>query len=367
MRRWSRYLLLLAGVGTVVVGFGLWRLSRDDERLTRWLADSVRSATGLQMHSRDSGSFGFWPQLSVALNDIELRAFSGSSTPARIDSIRVQVPWSSVFGRELHASRVVLRGVDLDAAAISSWLAHRADAGPLPAWRWPELDAALLVEDLRYLSADEAGTPVEQFVLERLYLDRWIIDQPASLSARMHVPALADETLQINLGCTPRQTRNAIAIEPCSASIGVDNRSELAVRGYLRLDDSARSEVQLRIEASALPAWLPVAAMGAQEQPVNIVMRLIGAAAGPLKLKSGGTLADSTLDIDVVLPYGWIDLASAADWTGLADRATGSLSIDKWQQGELQLEDIRWRNEPTNGNATEAGAVPANATAADSL
>lgn len=363
MRRWGRYLLLLAALGSVVIGFGLWRLSRDDERLTHWLADSVRSATGLQMHSRGNGNFGFWPQLSVALNDIELRAPNSGSTPVRIDSIRVQVPWSSVFGRELRASRVVLRGVDLDAQAISLWLTHRGDAGPMPAWRWPELDAALLIEDLSYLGADEGGKAVEQLVLERLYLDRWIIDQPASLSARLRIPALAAETLQINLGCTPRQTRNAIAIEPCSASVGVDSRSEVAARGYVRLDDSARSEAQLRIETGALPAWLPVQQIGADQQPMNIVMRLIGAAAGPLKLKSAGTLADSNVDMDLVLPYGWIGLARAADWAALAERTTGSLSIDRWQRGELQLENLRWSNEPADSNPASAGAALATAIA----
>ncbi len=354
MRRWARYALLLAGLGSVVLGFGLWRLSRDDERLTRWLADSVRSATGLDMQSQDTGAFGFWPQLSVALNDIELRSLDGSSTPARIDSIRVQVPWSSVFGRELRASRVVLRGVDLDAAAISSWLAHRADAGPLPAWRWPELDAALLIEDLRYLAAGAAGNEVEQLVLDQLHLDRWIIDEPSSLSARLRLPALGPDQLQLSLGCTPRQTRNAIAVEPCAATIGADNRDELALRGYIRLDDKAGSEVQFRIEASALPAWLPLAPVGSEAEPVNIVMRLIGAVAGPLKVKSGGTLAASNIDVDVVLPYGWIDLAGAADWEELAERATGSLSIDRWQSGDLRLEDIRWSNEPANGNTAEA-------------
>lgn len=363
MRRWTRYALLLAGVGSVVVGFGLWRLSRDDERLTRWLADSVRSATGLDMHSEDTGSFGFWPQLSVALNDIQLRSLDGSSTPARIDSIRVQVPWSSIFGRELRASRVVLRGVDLDAAAISSWLAHRADAGPLPAWRWPELDAALLIEDLRYLGVGAADTQAEQLVLDRLYLDRWNIDEPASLSARLHLPALGPDLLQVNLSCTPRQTRNAIAIEPCAATVGVDNRDQLALRGYIRLDDSARSEVQFRIEAAALPAWLPLASADGEAQPVNIVMRLIGAVAGPLKVKSGGTLAASTIDVDVVLPYGWIDLAGSANWEELAERATGNLSIDRWKSGDLQLDEIRWSNEPVNGNTAEASQSVARMTA----
>ena len=352
LRRWLRYLLIPAALIAVLVGFGLWRLSKDDERLTRWLADSVQSATGLRLQTEATGRFGFWPQLSIALNEVSLRA--PADTPVRIGSIRVQVPWSGVFGRELRASRIVLQNVDLDAAAIDNWLASRDDQGPMPAWRWPKLDAALLIENLRYHAHDADGADITTFSLERLLLDRWTINEAASMSARFHLPALATEPLQLQLTCTPRQTRNALALEPCNASIGIDAGRSLALRGYLRRDDNTRAEVQLRVEAAQLPEWIVLDPIQTEARPVDLVVRLTGSFVGPLKVNSGGNIAGSKIDIDAVLPYGWIDLLKAGDWDALASRATGAVHIDHLRSADVQLEDLRWRNEAASEQTTAA-------------
>jgi hypothetical protein len=355
LRRGWRYLLIFLSLGVLLLAFGLWRLSRDDERLTRWLVDSVESATGLKMRTQGSGRFGFWPRLSIALDGVQLTAAADAGTPVRIGSMRVQVPWSSLFGRELRVSAIDIDDVVLDAEAIDAWLAYRRDLGPTPAQRWPQLDAALNIRALRYRQRDASGGVGDTIVLHTLELDRWRINQPARLYASFQLPALGPQLFRTELSCTPRESLSSLAIEPCSATVERDGSVPLALRGYLRHDDFARLEAQLRIESARLPQWIDPAPIVVAERPVDITLRLIGAFAGPLKLKLGGPLADMNLEADVVLPYGWIDQILAQDWHPLAERTTGFARIDHLRTADAELENLEWRNETATESTPVAG------------
>ena len=363
-RGW-RYLLIVLMLGAGLLTFGLWRLSRDDERLTQWLTDSVQSASGLQMSVQGTGRFGFWPRLSIALAGVQLRSVGDAGNPVRIGSMRVQVPWSSVFGRELRVSAITMNDVVLDAVAINAWLARRRDVGPMPALRWPQLDASLSIHRLRYQAPDARGMEVDTLVLEDLQLDRWQIDQPAVLDASFVLTKLGPQPFQLQLRCTPRQTRTSIAIEPCSATLQRAGSDALALRGYLRHDDVARVESQLRIEALKLPRWINLAPIQTQPKPVDLALRLVGSIAGPLKAKLGGNLSGMSVETDVVLPYGWIDQVRAGEWNALAERTTGFARVDHLRSanvatastskdaiesgvietGVIEMDDIEWRNE----------------------
>ncbi len=359
LRRGWRYLLIVLLLGVLLLAFGLWRLSRDDERLTRWLVDSVESATGLKMRTQGSGRFGFWPRLSIALDGVQLTAAADAGTPARIGSMRVQVPWASVFGRELRVSAIDIDDVVLDAEAINAWLAYRRDLGPTPALRWPQLDAALNIRALRYQQQDANGGVLDTFVLHTLQLDRWRINQPARLNASFQLAALGPQPFRAELSCTPRQSRNSLAIEPCSATLERDGSVPLALRGYLRHDDFARLEAQLRIESARLPEWINATPIVVAERPIDITLKLVGAFAGPLKLKLGGPLADMNLEADVVMPYGWIDQILAQNWNPLAERTTGFARIDRLRTANAELEKLEWRNETAAESLPSAGAPAA--------
>jgi hypothetical protein len=351
LRRGWRYLLIVLALGAGLVAFGLWRLSRDDERLTRWLVDSVQSATGLTMRTQGNGRFGFWPRLSIALDGVQLTAAADAGTPVRIGSMRVQVPWASIFGRELRVSAIDVDDVVLDADAIDAWLASRRDMGPTPALRWPSLDAALNVRLLRYQQTGADGTAHDALLLNTLRLDRWQINQPSRLYASFIVAALGPQAFRMELLCTPRQTRSSIAIEPCSASVERDGSTTLALRGYLRHDDFARAESQLRIEAPRLPQWIDPAPVLVAEQPIDLALRLVGAFDGPLKVKLGGPLAGMTIEADVVLPYGWVEHVRSRAWNALADSSIGFARVDKLRTADAELNDIEWRNETVTESA----------------
>lgn len=361
LRRGWRYLLLLLALVAGLIGFGLWRLSRDDERLTQWLVDSVQSATGLHMRTQGSGRFGFWPRLSIAIEGVQLTAAAGIRAPVRIGAMRVQVPWSSVFGRALRVSAVEIEDVVLDAQAIEAWRASRRDLGPMPAVRWPSLEAVLKVHSLRYQTPGADGGVQDTFVLHTLQLDRWQTNQASRLSASFGVAALGPELFRLELLCTPRQARNNIAIEPCSATVERNGSASLALRGYLRHEDSARIESQLRVESPQPPAWVDTRPARFADLPIDLAVRLHGAFDGPLKLKLGGPFADSTVEADIVLPYGWIDLVEARAWNTLAENTTGYARIDKLRASDAELNDIEWRNEKTAETAqvrsTPTGAM----------
>lgn len=370
-RSW-RYLLLVLVLAASFLVFGLWRLSRDDERLTRWLTDSVQSATGLQMGVQGTGRFGFWPRLSIALDGVQLRSVGDAGSPVRIGTMRVQVPWSSVFGRELRVSAIAMNDVVLDAVAINAWLARRRDIGPMPALRWPQLDASLSIHRLRYRAPNARGVEVDTFVLDDLQLDRWQIDQPAVLDASFVLTTLGPQAFQLQAQCTPRQSGTSIAIEPCAATLRSGENDALALRGYLRHDDVARVESQLRIEAPQLPRWINLAPIRTQPKPVDLALRLVGSIAGPLKAKFGGNLSGIGVETDVVLPYGWIDQIRAGEWNALAERTTGFARVDHLraadvatagnrkgaiETGLIEMDDIEWRNE-TATESSPSSVVP---------
>ncbi|MDZ4812929.1 MAG: hypothetical protein SGI99_10000 [Pseudomonadota bacterium] len=372
-RAW-RFLLIILALGASLLAFGLWRLSRDDERLTRWLTDSVQAATGLQMSVQGTGRFGFWPRLSIALAGVQLRSIGDAGSPVRIGSMRVQVPWSSVFGRELRISAIVMNDVVLDAVAINAWLARRRDIGPMPALRWPQLDASLSIHRLRYRAPDARGLAVDTFVLDELQLDRWQIDQPAVLDASFVLTALGPQAFQLQVQCTPRQSGTSIAIEPCAATLQSGENDALALRGYLRHDDVARVESQLRIEALQLPRWINLAPIRTQPKPVDLALRMVGSVAGPLKARLGGNLSGIGVETDVVLPYGWIDQIRAGEWNALAERTTGFARVDHLraadvatagnrkgsiETGVIELDDIEWRND-TAAESSLSSVVPTN-------
>lgn len=359
LRRGWRYLLILMLLAAALLLLGLWRLSRDDERLTRWLTDSVQSATGLEMRTPAAGRFGFWPRLSIALDGVQLRGANDASIPASIGSMRVQVPWSGIFGSELRVSAIAIDNVVLDANAINAWLASRHDFGPVPALRWPKLDAALSIRNLRYQQADANGKPADLLVLNQLHLNRWRIDQPAELDVGFTLAALGPEPFQLQAQCTPRQTHNSIAIEPCAASLKRNGAATLSLRGQLRHDDFARSDAQLRVEAPAVPEWIVTAPLQFDTKPVDLTLRLVGAFPGPLKLKLLGNFSGSAIDADMVLPFAWFEQLQKQEWNALAERITGYARIDHLRSNDdVRIDDIQWHNDaaaqaaPANGDSS---------------
>lgn len=358
MRRGWRWLLLGLGFLGLCLGFALWRLSRDDERLTRWLADAVQSASGLQLHAPRAATFDFWPRLGIAMNDVELRSPGHGTVPARIGVLRAQLPWSSVFGRDLRIGAIELRDVDLDAQSIALWQQQRQEFGPLPAMRWPQLDAEVRLHNVRYRDHSGSDVTSSNWTIHDAHLDGWHIDQVASLSAAFSWDALAPGQFNLSLQCTPRQSRNSIAIEPCTAELRHDEENVISLRGYLRHDDIERNESQWRLESAQMPAWIPIGSLHFDPLPVDLALRVVGAWAGPLKVKLTGNISGSALDSDLVLPYGWLDQSLQGDWQPLLDKTSGFATIDQLKGEDFQAQGIEWRNEGSADSAISIVSPP---------
>lgn len=355
MRRWLRWLLLLSLLTGLLVVFGLWRLSRDDQRLTALLAESVQAATGLQLRAAP-GRFGFWPRLAISLQDIALLSPADQSVPVRIRTLAVTVPWNSLFGKQLRIGSVRMSGVRIDQSALANWQQQQQELGPPAAPRWPRIDAAVEIEQLE-MRANADPTPAPIWVIDALKLNHWRINQVAELEVRLHVEALTSAELNLEMRCTPRQSGQQIALEPCAASLSSAAQTA-ELRGFARWQDRAHLDAQWQLSAADLPPWLVnnTSIQPRQSAATDLMIRLTGALSGPLKFKLAGILVGAKVDADLILPYGWWDRTSAADWAGLAEASSGIFNIDHWQIGSSQLHGIHWQNLPATDAADGAAS-----------
>lgn len=342
--RWLQllsFLLILAGM---LIAFGLWRLARDDERLTQWLVGSIRKASGLELVS-EPGAFGFWPVLSITLKNIVLVEPGRADNLAKASLVSVTVPWQSLLQRQLHIGAVRLEGVIIESEAFANWLNNRPDQGPPEVLHWPEMSATLEIADLEVRRSSSASAPTNGFKIQALRLDHWLVDQVSTLEADIHIAALAAVTLHLHLECTPRQSSRGIAIEPCTAHISSENDEALRVHGYARWQDLAYMDAQLRLSARTVPAWAATDKFVFDPKPSDLALHLSGANAGPLQLELGGTLAGIIVDGDLLLPLSWLQQVQTQQFEKLAEQTTGYLKLDQLRIGTATFEGIEWRNQ----------------------
>lgn len=353
--RWLRYSGLAALLAAVALGFGAWRLSRDDQRLTAWLADSVYSATGLQLTAAP-GRFGFWPRLSVVLDQAELRSADGM-VPAKARRIAVEVPWSSLFGSELRIGRLRIDGVVIDQGALGAWLAAGRELGPPSPLAWPRIDAALELSDVVLIAATGAEPRLS---LQSLRLDHWQTDHTARIEAEIRIPALSNQPLQIQFELTPRQTDSELALEPVSGSIVSVDAPPLELRGFLRMQDMTHLDLQLRLTAPRLPTWLLTGPARFEPLESDLTLRYTGAVDGPSKLKLAGSLAGTAVDADLLLPYRFTDYLGNGELAALAEQVGGSIRLERIRIGDVVMQGIEWRNElPDAARSQASEAAPA--------
>lgn len=341
--RWLGYLGLAALLASILLGFALWRLSRDDQRLTAWLTESVYAASGLQLVA-EPGTFGFWPRLNVQLEQAELRSADGA-VPIKAQRIAVEVPWSSVFGKELLIGRLRIDGVLIDQGALGAWLADIEQLGPPAPLAWPRIDAALELSDVRLIATAGAAPKLS---LRSLRLDRWQIGAAARIEAELDIPTLSEQPLHMQFDLTPGQTGGELALEPLAGSIVVGDEPALELRGSLRMQDLAHVDVQLRLITPRLPSWLPTGPAQFDPLPSDLTLRYTGAAGGPSQLKLDGSLAGSALSAALLLPYGFTDQLASGDFSALAEQVGGSLQLERITLGGAVLQGIEWTNpQPT--------------------
>ena len=130
-RRWP---IVLAALVIVVgsVAFAVRHYTRP-ERLTAILVAQARSTLGADLATSGAATFGFFPNLSVALPNPTLKAHGVATVMVRADTLRAVVPWNFLWSNEVDIERIELVRPVLDIDALNAWLATRPASGaPVP-------------------------------------------------------------------------------------------------------------------------------------------------------------------------------------------------------------------------------------------
>jgi hypothetical protein len=245
-RRWIR----LIALGVFV--FGGWIASRmllQPERLSAFLLQQAEDATGLVITLDQPADVGFWPDLHLELQGLDVRAPGSDRTILQGQRVEIVLPWSALRGGDLRLRELRLVPMTLDLDALSQWLDTRADAGPPAPWRLPQLDAGLRISRSRITWGERV---VSDFDLD---LDG-LHDGATSTAAISGILGAPDLRLPFDLRLVfvPRQHGDEIHLDPLAIIsrdspdadpwIEAEGRAAFDVPRHLRFDLRAR-----------LPAW----------------------------------------------------------------------------------------------------------------
>ena len=149
--RWRIALFALVVVGSAA--FLTVRHYTRPQQISAWLVAQAQSALGADLVIDGTGSFGFFPQLSVPRPT--LKAHGAQGTLLRAQTLRAVVPWHTLWADSYDIERIELVKPTLDLDALNAWLAARPPTSVAP----PKVHFALRVEDGTVTSA---GKPVAQ-------------------------------------------------------------------------------------------------------------------------------------------------------------------------------------------------------------
>jgi hypothetical protein len=94
-------------------------------QLTALVLDRASRALKLELHTSGPGSFAWRPEPRLVLPGLSATV-PGAATPFfRSERVELALPWSTLRGRDVVISRIVLDSPDLDLPALRRWLATR--------------------------------------------------------------------------------------------------------------------------------------------------------------------------------------------------------------------------------------------------
>lgn len=245
-RRWI-WLVLLA-----LLALGGWiavRTMLQPERLSEFLLQQARAATGLEITLAQPADVGFWPDLHLVLTGLSARAPGNNKLILRSERVEVVLPWSTLRGETFALRELRLASMELDANALFAWIDSRAELGPPAPLRLPRLEAGLFLSDSVIRHDDQALSELD------LELSRLREGQPstAAMSAVLTGPERR-LPFNVNLEFTPHQDGSEIRFEPIALVWRETAQSEPWLRsdGGIALDHPRSLRVDL---ANALPRW----------------------------------------------------------------------------------------------------------------
>jgi hypothetical protein len=339
-RRRRRWIWLVALGVLLLGGWFAVRMLLQPERLSAFLLQQAGDATGLVITLDQPADVGFWPDLHLELQGLEVRAPGSDRTILRGERAEIVLPWSALRGGDLRLRELRLVPMTLDLDALSEWLDTRADAGPPAPWRLPRLDTGLLVSDGRITWGDRV---ISDFSLD---LDG-LHDGERSSASLGGVLGTPDRDLRFGLDLVfvPRQHGDEIRLDP----LAIVARDAPDADPWLDAEGSAAFDIprHLRFDLQArLPQWharwptLPL-----PESPTAPLVLFAVEYTGTPQLQ--GTLALRVLRGDESLEAS-LELGDVLAWIGEPDAPllppmTGSMKAQRLQLDGVEASGVELR------------------------
>lgn len=339
--RRRRWIWLIAFALLLLGGWLVARMLLQPERLSTFLLQQARAATGLDITLSSPADVGFWPDLHLELDGLSARIPGTDAIVLRAETVEAVLPWSALRAETIQLRSLRLQSPVLDVDALSRWLESRHQEGSPAPFRLPQIDAAVTVASGRIQAADWA---VSSFELSLPFLrsgEAARVETSGTIEAGSRAPMPFAATFDF----APSQDGNELRFEPSSLELRTtpDAAPWVRVEGLALLQSS--ESLRLDIVAS-LPEWppewpalpLPNGDAG-NEVRIDLDYRGTTGLQGDLALSLARGDADlrGTLRIGDVLA--WLDDPAA----NLLPPLSGEITSDRMEAGGVELRGLRIR------------------------
>lgn len=348
-------LALIPVLGLAVLAIN--RLREDSARLTTWLQELVLTRTGLTLDTSEPGRFSFWPELSLSLQNVQLR--DREATVAQASSLAVSLPWSALRGDKLQLAGLQIGDMTVQGSALSTWWQNRfsSDLGPPQPWQWPSLSAPLRIHSLHWAGSSEANS----WWLRDVELAQWLPDQPTRLQATFGFPNQT-AAIPVLLVCTPRQSGYDLQLSPFALAID-PQVTRIEMSGTATFNHLHRVAFDGTLKTGDLSQRLAMDELDL-ERPSSLAVNLRGYWDGALRARALGLLFAETIDLDIGLPADWRSHRDPP--MALLDVLEGQISLARLRLGASEWVRLSIEGKPlTESPATALPARPVISAEAD--
>lgn len=248
--RRRRWLWLIAFALLLPGGWLLLRHLLQPQRLSDFLLQQAREATGLELRLAAPADVGFWPDLHLELEGLVAKLPGDDAVVLQAEAVDVVLPWSALRAEAIELRSLRLQAPVLDLGALSRWLASRQQDGPPAPFRLPQVDAAISVAAGRIQGEDWA---VSSLALELPFL-RAGQASAVGASGAFEYGARAPVPFSAAFDFIPGRDGNELRMAPLALALHVVP----ADAPWLRVEGSAALQppVGLQLDLVAnLPQW----------------------------------------------------------------------------------------------------------------
>lgn len=336
-----RWLWLIALALLLLGGWLSVRMLLQPERLSAFLLQQARDATGLDITLSAPADVGLWPDLHLELDGLSARIPGTDAVVLQAEAVEVVLPWSALGAETIQLRSLRLQAPVLDVDAMTRWLESRDQDGPPAPFRLPQIDAAVSVASGRIESADWAVSGLELALPFLRPGEQARVVASGTVASGSRPPAAFDARFEF----APSPDGNELRFAPLALELRTSRESApwARIEGAATLQTSEALHLDL---VATLPAWpsgwpaLPLPDNGASgEVRVDLDYR------GATDLQGDATLSVSRGDaavrgrLRVGDVFAWFDDPLA----NFLPPLQGEINADRLQSGGIELRGVRIR------------------------